>query len=52
MKMGNMDLTILILVVGLYYALNKYRYGFLTAVLIIIFLRAYKVLFYKQCLIH
>ena len=37
MKMGNMDLTILILVIGLYYALNKYRYGFLTAVLIIIF---------------
>lgn len=37
MKIGDMDLSILILIVGLYCALNKYRYGFLTAVLIIIF---------------
>lgn len=37
MKMGDMDLSILILIAGLYFALNKYKYGFLTAVLIIIF---------------
>lgn len=37
MKIGDMDLSILILIVGLYFALNKYKYGFLTAVLIIIF---------------